>query len=86
MKNILKSIAIISFGILCSCEEHKPKVQIHNAKYEIVHTVPSTNGNLANDSTFYCEEFKMNGSAIEFEDIYGNKYVLAGNIRITENK
>ena len=67
-KLILASTIIVTFLLWVSSDTKRD-----NAKYTIVS---------GNEKTYYAQTFRMVGRGIIFDDVYGKKVILMGNIDI----
>lgn len=67
-KLILASTIIVTFLLWLSQDTRR-----ENAKYTIVS---------GNEKTYYAQTFRMVGRGIMFDDVYGKKVILMGNIDI----
>lgn len=60
--------------------------QKYDAKYKIVKSSVPNARECHYDTTYYCEKYEFVGIFVVFEDVYGNKISICGDITITENK
>ncbi len=68
IKLIIGSVIVVTFLLWVSKDTKRD-----NATYTIVS---------GNDRTYYAQTFRMCGKGIIFDDVYGNKIILMGNIDI----